>query len=345
MRRLASAGVVAMLAAAVLTAAQDPQVFRGGGVTVAVPVTVFDRGGHVVSGLTKDDFTLYDEGTPQAISNFIESDEALTAVVLVDTSASMTMGLELAQFAAEQFVIRMRPGDRAKVGSFSDRLILSHTFTQDRDALLHSIRNDLHIGNPTRLLDAVDSAVATLAPERGRRIILLLTDGCDTLSDTRWSRLLTRVRTEEVMIYAMQIRSHVRILPEYRKRNPRDWDCVNLEEQFMTAPAIEKIGDIFEDARHELLPDAVLERLTLETGGSRFFLSPDDNVNSIFTQFLEELRHVYLLGFVPGTLDDKLHELKVEVAGQRKDGRGRVVRARRSYLANKPGEAGGPTRR
>jgi hypothetical protein len=111
-------------------------------------------------------------------------------VGLIDMSASMTMAIERAQFIVEQFVVRMRPGDRARVGGFSDRLMLSRAFTQDRDALLDAVRTELQIGNPTRLLDAVDNAVSVLTPEAGRRVIVLVTDGCDTASTVGWGRVL-----------------------------------------------------------------------------------------------------------------------------------------------------------
>jgi VWFA-related protein len=248
-----------------------PQVFRGGGTTVVVPTTVFTRAGLPEMTLEQDDFRLFDEGRRQTITQFIRSEEPLTAVLLVDTSASMTVGLDQARHLVEQLVVRMRPGDRARVGSFSDKLILHRTFTSDRDSLLTTIRQDLHIGNPTRLLDAVDNAISTLVTEPGRRVILLVTDGCDTASQTAWGRVLDRIRIEEVMVYALQIRTRVNILPE--NRNRRVWDCVSLEQQFMTAETITSFKDVFQDARVALRPDVVLDQLTTETGGSRFIPS------------------------------------------------------------------------
>lgn len=329
--------VAAGVAIAAALAAQEPQVFRGGGTTVAVPVTVFDRGGRAVTTLTERAFRLFDEGKRQTITNFIRSDEPLTAVLLIDMSASMTMAIERAQFIVEQFVVRMRPGDRARVGGFSDRLMLSRAFTQDRDALLDAVRTELQIGNPTRLLDAVDNAVSVLTPEAGRRVIVLVTDGCDTASTVGWGRVLDRIRAEEVMLYALQIRTRVNILPENRDRTV--WDCVSLEQQYMTAETIDSVRKIFQDARHALRPDAVLERLTLETGGSRFIIQPQDNVNALATQLLDELRQQYLLGFVPERLDGKFHRLRVEVDGVER--RERFVRYRQSYLAAPPRAGGG----
>jgi Ca-activated chloride channel family protein len=309
-----------------------PQVFRGGGTTVVVPTTVFTRAGLPEMTLEQDDFRLFDEGRRQTITQFIRSEEPLTAVLLVDTSASMTVGLDQARHLVEQLVVRMRPGDRARVGSFSDKLILHRTFTSDRDSLLTTIRQDLHIGNPTRLLDAVDNAISTLVTEPGRRVILLVTDGCDTASQTAWGRVLDRIRIEEVMVYALQIRTRVNILPE--NRNRRVWDCVSLEQQFMTAETITSFKDVFQDARVALRPDVVLDQLTTETGGSRFILQPRDNLNALATQLLDEMRQVYLLGFVPQKLDGKFHKIRVEVDGLEK--KLRFIRHRQTYLAAPP---------
>jgi VWFA-related protein len=328
-------------AAAVAVAVQEPQApqFRGGGTTVAVPVTVFDRGGRAITTLREGAFRLFDDGRRQVISNFIRSEQPLTAVLLIDMSASMTAAIEQAQYLIEQFVVRMRPGDRARVGGFSDRLMLSRVFTQDRDALLASLRTDLQIGNPTRLLDAVDNAISALVPETGRRVIVVVTDGCDTASTVGWGRVIDRIRSEEVMVYALQVRTRVNILAENRDRTV--WDCVSLEQQYMPAETIDSARKIFQDARHELRPDAVLDRLTSETGGSRFLLQPQDNVNALATQLVEELRQQYLLGFVPYKLDGKFHRLRVEVDGvERKE---RFVRYRQSYLAAPPRGGGGQT--
>lgn len=333
--RVPAQAPLGMLMAAALAAVpsgqatpQTPQ-FRGGGSTVAVPVTVVGRGGRAVTGLEASAFRVFDEGRLQAVTTFVNEEQPVTAAVLVDTSASMTTGLELAKFVAEQFVIRMRAGDRAKVGSFSDRLILNRAFTGDRDVLLTSIRQDFHIGNPTRLLDAVDSGVSTLVNEPGRRVVLLLTDGCDTASTTGWPHLLQRIRTEEVVVYALQLRTRIAVLPENQSR--RVWDCVSLEQQYMTAQAITSVRNIFQDARHALHPDMLLERLTQETGGSRFMLRGTDNVNALATQLLDELRQQYILGFVPERLDGKFHTLRVEV-----DNKDWSVHYRRSYLAAPP---------
>jgi VWFA-related protein len=237
----------------------------------------------------------------------------------------MTVGLDLARHAAEQFVLRLGPGDRARVGSFSDKLAFSGGLTADRDELLRHIRQGLQIGNPTRLFDAFDEAVRALASEPGRRVILLLSDGCDTASDRLWTEVRDRVRAEGVVLYTVEVRSPMRILPEFQRK--RGWTCAELESQFMKAPTV---GDLLRmnDPRRDQSGGYVLNELTLDTGGSRIRLLPTDDANATFTQMMDELHHIYLIGFSPPVLDGEYHELQVRVAD-----RSLFVRARRGYTA------------
>ena len=122
----------------------------------------------------------------------------------------MTPTLDFARAAAEAFVVRMMPGDQARVGSFSDRVDVSPEFTGNRDVLLTNLREGLHIGNPTRLWDALDHTMTELAALGGRRVIVLLTDGVDTYSTTRATQIFERARSDELMIYAVHIRSRAR---------------------------------------------------------------------------------------------------------------------------------------
>jgi VWFA-related protein len=319
-RRGFGALAVTMLAAAVLSAgAQEPQqppIFRGTTETVAVYATVLDRYGEMIRDLERDDFIVEDEGRRQELTVFVKGLQPITAAVLVDTSASMTLNLEWARTAAEQFVIRMLPGDQVRVGSFSDRLDLSKSFTSDRDALLKSLREDLHIGNPTNLWDAVSETMTELAPLGGRRILLLMTDGVDTISTTTAADILERARADELMIYIVQFRSTTR---------------AQLAEMPLSAGA----NVAFSDPRRWTAPPTdTLRRLAAQTGGGHFQLNQYDDVNATFTQVMQELHYQYVLGFTPERLDGRVHELRVRTADEEL-----TVRARRSYRAPRGNEA------
>ena len=286
---------------------QPPQVFRTGVSTVAVYASVTDSSGQPIRDLKREDFQLFDDKQRQELTVFNNGLQPITAVLLVDTSASMAVTLDLARHAAEQFVIRMLPEDRARVGSFSDRTDLSREFTGDRDSLLRALRDDLHIGNPTKLWDAVGTTMEALASMPGRRVVLLFTDGEDTASEHTGRKIIERARLDEVMIYAVQIRSRAKPGVELMMIGP---------------------NNIRQPQRGDPTPTQVLRSLSSETGGAHFLLGRFDDVNATFTQIALELHHQYLLGFTPQRRDGKIHQIEVKTANSRVQ-----VRARRYYMA------------
>jgi Ca-activated chloride channel family protein len=295
--------------------AQQQPVFRTGVETVAIYATVLDPYDELVKSLQRDDFEVYDEGKLQELTNFELGLQPITAILMVDTSDSMTLNIELAKAAAEQFVIRMLPGDKVRVGSFSDAITISPEFTSDRDALLRDIRDRLHLGRPTRLWDAVDQTMTDLAPLGGRRILVLFTDGEDTYSKKRAADVFDRARSDELMVYTVQFRStplarrhELSVLP-----NP-SWKASLTEDVARNPPAGEG-----------------LRRLSSQTGGGSFALLAYDDLGATFTRMTEELHFQYVLGFSPQKLDGKVHSLEVKVRNQPRV----VVRARANYFAPK----------
>jgi len=291
---------------------QQP-VFRTGVETVAIYATVLDPYDELVKDLQRDDFEVYDDGRAQELTNFELGLQPITAILMVDTSDSMTLNIELAEAAAEQFVIRMLPGDKARVGSFSDAITISPAFTGDRDVLLRDIRDRLHLGRPTRLWDAVDQTMTDLAPLGGRRILVLFTDGDDTFSRKRASDVFDRARSDELMIYTVQFRS----TPFARSH----------ELSVLPMPSWKTA--LGSDSQRNPPPGEGLRRLASQTGGGSFALLAHDDLGATFTRMTEELHYQYVLGFTPQKLDGKIHTLEVRVRNRPK----LVVRARASYLA------------
>lgn len=303
---LAIAAAMALgLAPAQSTQAPQQPVFRTGVDTVPIYATVLDRYGGMVLNLNRSDFAVFDNDKPQELTTFVHGLQPITAIVLLDRSASMTSNLDLSQSAAEQFIIRMLPGDNVRIGSFSDRVDLDGRFLSDRDALLQELREELRYGNPTRLWDALDQTMTALAPIGGRRVILLLTDGMDTISRKTADNILERARQDELMIYVVQFRSSFR---------------ANLGE---LAP-----GQSSPAAYRNPPPTEGLRRLAWQTGGGHFLLGRFDDINSTFTRVMQELHYQYVLGFAPQKLDGKIHDLFVRTTSG-----DYVVRARRNYLA------------
>lgn len=280
--------------AALLAGGQQVPTFRSGTDIVPLYVTVTDSSGRLVPDLTRTDFEIFDNDQPQEIALFENQVQPITVVVMLDTSASMTPQLDLLMAAAEQFLIRLLPDDRGKVGAFNDKIeVYPASFTGDRDELIATLK-DLDFGNPTRLYDAVDASLEELRDVEGRRVVLVFTDGADTASGLGSGDVLDRARRDEVMIYA-----------------------IGLE------------ADYFNGVRRvRSRPDRALRRFAEETGGGYFELDSADELGPTFTRVAQELHSQYVLGFVPAVLDGKVHSLRVRVTG-----RGMTARARKSYIA------------
>ena len=273
---------------------EAPQIFKAGARTeVPIYATVVDGAGRLSPDLQKSDFTVTDDGKPVELTLFSNASQPFTAVVMLDTSASMTNNLEFLNRAAEQFLIRLLPVDRAQVGAFNDKIQFSGRFTNNRDELISAL-NDLQFGNPTRLNDAIAASLDALENVDGRRVVLVFTDGADTSSKIGFRTVLERARDEEVMVYT-----------------------IGLESEFFNGARLERTR-----------PSRDLRKIADETGGGSFELKKTDELSPTFTRVAQELRSQYLLGFAPATLDGKVHKLDVRTTRA-----GTTVRARRSYLA------------
>jgi Ca-activated chloride channel family protein len=281
-------------ASAGVWAQQQAPMFRSGTEVVDLYVTVTDENGRLVPNLVQNDFAVFDDRQPQELILFENDVQPITVVVMLDTSASMTPSLELLKAGAEQFLIRMLPDDRGRVGAFNDKIEMApETFVGDRDTLIDAL-GYLDFGNPTRLYDAIATSVDALKGLDGRRVVLVFTDGDDTSSDIGWKDVLEEAVIEEVMIYAIGLESnYFNGVRQVRSR-----------------------------------PDRNLKKFAEETGGGYFELKETDELGPTFTRVAQELHSQYVLGFAPTTRDGELHDLEVRLRGERL-----TARARRSYVA------------
>ena len=292
---LLAAGILLALSAVPLGGQEQQQpLFRSGTELVDLFVTVTDSNGRLVPDLTREDFTVFDDGEPQEIVLFENTVRPITVVVMLDTSISTTNVMDRIMGGAEQFLIRMLPDDRARVGAFNDKIeIVPAAFIGDRDLLIGEL-DGLDFGNDTRLHDAVAASLDSLQGIEGRRVILVLTDGQDSASRSGWRDALRQAVAEEVMIYS-----------------------IGLEVEY------------FDGARNRRTsPDRSLRRLAEETGGGYFELQESDELGATFTRVSQELHSQYVLGFTPSVRDGQTHEVAVRLKR-----RGMTARARRSYVA------------
>jgi Ca-activated chloride channel family protein len=278
------------------SAQQNPPqtpVFKAGTQVVSLFVTVADAQKRLVPDLVQDDFEVFDNDKPQPIVYFDNSIHPISVVAMLDTSGSMTLTLDLLRRAAEQFVIRLLPEDKGRVGAFNDKIQFSSRFTNDRDELVSDIK-ELDYGNGTRLWDAVGASLDELKGLEGRRVILVFTDGDDTESHTSLGKVTDRARADEVMIYA-----------------------IGLESNYFNGQRMVRSK-----------PDSGLRKIADETGGGYYELTKADDLSPTFTHIAYELHSQYVIGFTPTTLDGRVHKLTVRMKKP-----GMTARARRSYVA------------
>ena len=229
-------------------------------------VSVRDKSGNSVSGLTKEDFTVLDEGREQPIVLFSEeSNQPLRMAIVVDRSRSVQKVLSLAKTAARNFFSSvLRPNrDRACVVAFDSGVYLTQDFTDNPNVLANALSRVTAEGG-TSVFDAIYkvSRDKLSGTDQARRMILLITDGEDTTSRASIEQALEMALKNNITIYALR-------LPDENSLNVRD-----------------------------LRGKPVLDRLTQTTGGRQFHFDGDERQLAKFFDALQgEMRSQYSIGY------------------------------------------------
>ncbi len=295
---------------------------------VSVPVIVSDRQGRYVPNLTAKDFTIFEDGVEQKIEFFAATEEPLNVALLIDTSRSTTEVLDEIKDSALDFIKLLKPEDKAMIVSFDYEPHILSNLTSDREQLKRAVKR-AEIGRyfGTTLHDAVFETVnKSLAGIKGRKAIILLTDGKDAGSLSSEKDLLYSLEESDTLIYTIFYETGQRPMqnrPNFprgqnRRRFPRDDNRRFPRDGRQRRERVERQNEIAQD---------FLKKISDKTAG-RFFESDNTNLKKTFRQIIEELRFQYRLGFYPSAekSDKILHQLKVKVSVS-----GAVVRARNSY--------------
>jgi len=314
MKALAWSSIVcSVLVASVLAQDQAQKPIRSGTRTVAVYATVTDAAGRLVPDLTRDDFEIYDSGRRQPLSVFASEIQPITLVMLLDRSGSMQANFRLVEVAAGEFVRKLLPADKVRIGSFAGRVQIDpRDFTNDRQTMLEILATELQPAGPTPLWNAVGVGVTALLHQDRRRVILVFTDGVDSpmrsgANNVTLQEATRRAVEENVMVYAIGLATRMR---GYGRRGGGG----GYGGGYM---------------RPMQQPDPGLKKIAAETGGGYFELTSTNDMSGAFARVADELHRQYALGFEPTKLDGKTHELEVRLKRS-----GMTVRARRSYVAS-----------
>lgn len=263
-------------------------------------VTV-NREDEAVLGLESSAFRIYDGGVEQKLVTFERGDAPFTAVLLVDASESMRgKRLQDALGAARRFLAELRPLDEAMVLVFSDRALHTTAFQRGATTLVTPV--GLEAAGGTALNDHLYTALRILDTRLGRPVVLLLSDGADTLSYLGIDEVRWKLRRSDAVLY--------RIRPMVGGAEPT---------AFATS------WRSFQQNHHEI---EGLEAALLESGG-RVHVVPEERLEEAILAIIEELRQQYVLGYYPSTRarDGAWRPVQVEV-----DSPGGKVRTRSGYV-------------
>lgn len=334
-----------LIAGTLCARAQDADTIKIDTRLVSIPVIVSDRSGRYVPGLTAADFTVLQDNSPQTIEFFAATEEPLTIALLIDTSHSTRPVLGDIKDSAKSFIKLLSPRDRAMIVTFDfDTHILSG-LTSDQAQLKSAIgRAEIPERFGTTLRDAAFQTVTrSFAGIRGRKAVIILTDGKDAGSMISGRELLYALQENDTLIYTIMFktgdgaRRSRNAFPRGRRgggifggrfpggnrRFPRgDFPPVRTGRD---NPEREERVERKNEAAEEFL-----QTLSGSTAG-RFYSSKSGKLKKTFEMIVEELRFQYRLGFYPPeeTGEKTLHQLRVKVS--RPD---TAVRSRGSYRAN-----------
>jgi VWFA-related protein len=331
------------------------QPLRSQGPTISVDVkvvnvlaTVRDKHGEVVRNLTKDDFTLEEDGRPQAIRYFTqESNLPLTLGLLVDTSMSQRRVLDQERTASYSFLDKMlQPKDVAFLIHFDRKVVLlqdltsSHEklesglrslqtplFTRDQgdqspDASPGSHRRSMGGGGGTLLYDAIFLASDELMKkQQGRKALVVLSDGVDRGSKETLEKAIESAQRADTVVYSILFAD-----PEPRGDGGG----------FGGRSGGGGMGRHGGGHRYpqESRPDGkkILERISKETGGRLFEVSKKQSIEQIYDQVQDALRSQYNLGYAPDKTDLGPGYRRIHLTTKQKN---LVVQARDGYYAER----------
>jgi Ca-activated chloride channel family protein len=204
-RLATSLALAALLLAAVLAASPDARQFTSGVSAVEVYVSITDSKGMPVRGLTREDFELVEDGRAQAVSTFVAGKFPLTVALALDASFSMAgRPLQAVKSAARAFLRALRPEDESLIVGMSSRVEVVAAVDQPRTRQINVV-DGLTAWGTTTLYDSVIASIEAVDGSKGRRALVILSDGDDRYSAASADETLMRARRSNVMVYPVAL--------------------------------------------------------------------------------------------------------------------------------------------
>jgi Ca-activated chloride channel homolog len=287
--------------------------FKGGVTLITMVATVVDGKGRMVPNLTAGDFIVEEDGLPQTITHLSSTaDLPISIGVVLDSSGSMQSKMRTAQRAIDRFLSMIHKDDEIFLMTFAMRASLIADFTSDRAQLTNALLSGVNVSGGTALYDSLYQALQKVKQGRyQKKAILLVTDGEDTTSLTRFDKALDNIREADMLVYSIGIKG---------------------------APGFDLGADPMSGSAGSSTPNSttvdmkVLNRFGEASGGKAWEISESafgKNMDAVLDTIAAELRNQYSLGYYPAhrAKDGKWHKVNIRMKNP-----GYVVRARKEYL-------------
>ena len=312
---------------------------------VTIPVRILDRKNRFVAGLSKTNFKVFEDKVEQQIAYFTNESQPFTVALVLDMSYSTTFKINEIQNAAIAFIDQLRPEDRVMVISFDEEVHMLCEATSDRKRIYGAIRQT-RIATGTSLYEAVDLTMNDrLRSIKGRKAIVLFTDGVDTTS--RSSNDLENLRDAleiDALIYPIRYDTFADVQAMKNKpgiglpggsKPPSTPPTMPTDNPFpfpLPGPGMGTSGDKGTTVEEYKFAEEYLNQLAQRTGGRIYLASTFGNLTSAFSRIASELREFYSLGYYPKEegKPGKTRKIKVRV-----DQQNVAVRSRDSYTVPK----------
>lgn len=305
---------------------------------VTVPVSVLDRQGRFIPNLKREDFTLLENDEQQSIAYFETAETPFTVALVLDTSASTHFHLDEIKAGAIAFAKQLRPQDRVLVVTFNSEVLLLTEATNDVNLMEAAIEEYANTGTSTRLYDAVDLTIQErLNRIKGRKAIVLFTDGVDTTSQqATYQSTLNQVEELDALIYPIQydttdylqaMQGAGSVTVTTTQRGPFG---ITTSKQTYNVP-LNGGAPLPGTTRADYdRADQYLHALAYRTGGRLYQANDTKQLADAFSRIAEELRRQYTLGYYPKSAniaDGERRQIRVRVRQPNL-----AVKARNSYV-------------
>jgi Ca-activated chloride channel family protein len=280
---------------------------------INVVATVVDRKERTVPNLTIDDFIVEEDGKPQTIEHLSPTgDLPISIGVVLDASGSMQSKMRTAQRAIDRFLSVIHKDDEIFLMTFAMRASLIADFTSDRTTLTNALMSGVNVSGGTALYDSLFQGLQKVKEGRyQKKAVLIVTDGEDTSSVTRFDNALRNIRESEMLVYSIGIKG---------------------------APGFDMGADPFSGNARSSAPNyttvdmKVLNRFGEASGGRAWEISEaafGRNMDAVLDKIAADLRSQYRIGYYPNrpARDGKWHSVGIRMKNS-----DYLARARKEYL-------------